>query len=145
MALALIPSPPRTVRPRTSAFWKTSSAIAIGTAAITVPAITRLGCWSALSRSALSPLCTVFMSASVVISVRPQVLVPGRQEAEQCQRAQRRPHDRHGDVTQEREVAGAVDACRVTQLTRQRQERLANQERAERGGERTASPDPGTC
>ena len=98
-----------------------------------VPAMTTFGASRPCSLSCRSPDCTVFMSSSVVIRLGHRYCVPGAEEAEQGERAERRADQRHRDVAEEPEVADPVDERGVTQVARQRQEHLADEERAEGG------------
>ncbi len=64
---SLIPSPLPRSSPRTNWRWKISSTMKMGTAAMTVPAMTRLGSSRRASLICLSPTGKVFMSDSVVM------------------------------------------------------------------------------
>ena len=131
----LHPLTPPDVRPRTSWRWKTSSTMTIGTAAMIDAGHHEVRLVEARWLQRRSPLCSVYMSVSVVIRFGHRYWFHVDRNASSGERADRRAHQRHGDVAQEPEVADAVDRRRVAQVARQRQEHLADQERAERGGE----------
>ncbi len=107
----------------------------IGTAAITVPAITRLG-WSTLDLlNRRSPLWTVFMSCSVTTRFGHRYWFHVPRKLNNASAPSVGSHERHRHVAKEAEVADAVDRGRVEQVARQRHEHLPQQEDPERGGE----------
>ena len=116
VSAALHPFTAPAVRPRTSWRWNRAASIATGMAAITVPAITRFGSSSAEDRSRRSPLCTVFMSASVVIRFGHRYWFQAPRKLNSAERAERRSHEWDADVTEESEMSDAVDGGGVTQV-----------------------------
>ena len=62
----------------------------------------------------------------------PQVLVPGREEREQPEGADGRAGEGDGDLPQEPQVADTVEGGGLPQVLGDREEHLADQERAER-------------
>ena len=107
----------------------------IGRVAITVPAVTRLRESRSLLFKEESPIWIVRCDVVGDDGLWPQVLVPRAEEGQQAERAERRAAQRRGHLPQEAQVAESVERARLAQLGRDGEEHLADEERAEAGGD----------
>ena len=90
---------------------------------------------AAWPRSCLSPICTVRYWSSLVTSSGQRYWFHAPRNANTLERRDRRPGERHRDPGHEPPVPVAVERRRVLEVARHLEERLAQQERAEAGGE----------
>ena len=107
----------------------------MGSAARIVPANVTVNGRSSVRRAAAVRPARCARCRPCVDEQRPEVLVPRGQEREHRRARRSRARERDDDPPEEAPVAVPVEAGRFLEILRQREERLAEQERAEPGRE----------